>query len=920
MDVMLVLFMLLCSSGLQAEGKHNSAEPDDVRLVGGASRCAGTLEIKHQGDWRPGDDMYFDWTLKTAAVVCRQLGCGSAVSTDRREDSSDRSVWWIRPDCHQLGSTLRECVETRSDASSSNLQIVCSESVRLVNGNSLCSGRVEVKSNQSWTSVCEADFDQQDAEVVCRELGCGAPSVFQGALYGEAEAPMWTREFQCEGSESVLLDCGSSGTVRNKCSPGDAVGLTCSEPGDVRLAGGASNCSGRLEVEYHGDWRPAYDWYWNLKAAAAVCRQLDCGSAASTDRREDSSDRSVFWVSPDCLQSGSTLRECLALRPDTSSSSLQITCSESVRLVNGNSLCSGRVEVKSNQSWSSVCEADFDQQDAEVVCRELGCGAPSVFQGALYGEAEASVWTREFQCEGSESVLLDCGTSGTVRNTCSPGDAVGLTCSEPDDVRLVGASRCAGRLEVKHQGDWRPVDDSHYEWILKAVDAVCRKLGCGVAVSTERKKDSSVKSVWWIRPNCHQTGSTLRECVETKSESSSFSLQITCSESVRLVNGNSLCSGRVEVKSNQSWSSVCEADFDQQDAEVVCRELSCGAPSVFQGALYGEAEASAWTKEFQCEGSESVLQKCRRSGTVRNTCSPGDAVGLTCSEPDDVRLGGGRGRCAGTVEVKHQADWRPVYDRYFDWNLKAAAVVCRQLDCGSAVSTERREDSTEQTVLDVGARCDGSHSALRECVVKMNLHDTFSRLEVICSDLLGQPIISLSSSVDGGLQVLRGSSFSISCSIQSHYPGGSFQLTLTSSNTTHTHTLPAVNYTAHFLFPAAEPTHQGRYICVYHINISSHHFSSESQPLSLTVSGNLSLKLKPAAHVTVLTDGDASAADFIIRLVVLPVVMVSLTTALYFYCKVRPPRGGSQEETRALSRIMIALIGPVLKVCRGKRQ
>ncbi|GLD70748.1 scavenger receptor cysteine-rich type 1 protein M130-like protein [Lates japonicus] len=97
------------------------------------------------------------------------------------------------------------------------------DSVRLVNGTSLCSGRLEVKthqSNQWWSSVCEADFDLQDAEVVCRELGCGAPSVLQGALYGEVEAPMWTKEFQCGGQESALLDCRSSGSARTTCSPG----------------------------------------------------------------------------------------------------------------------------------------------------------------------------------------------------------------------------------------------------------------------------------------------------------------------------------------------------------------------------------------------------------------------------------------------------------------------------------------------------------------------------------------------------------------------------------------------------------------------------------------------------------------------------------------------------------------------------
>ncbi|XP_034721995.1 scavenger receptor cysteine-rich type 1 protein M130-like, partial [Etheostoma cragini] len=126
--------------------------------------------------------------------------------------------------------------------------IISPDSVRLVNGTSLCSGRLEVKTNQStqtWSSVCEQDFDQQDAEVVCRELGCGAPSVLQGALYGDVEPPMRTKEFQCGGHESALLDCRSSGSDRTTCSPGKAVGLTCSEP--VRLVGGASRCAGTLE-------------------------------------------------------------------------------------------------------------------------------------------------------------------------------------------------------------------------------------------------------------------------------------------------------------------------------------------------------------------------------------------------------------------------------------------------------------------------------------------------------------------------------------------------------------------------------------------------------------------------------------------------------------------------------------------------
>ncbi|XP_029923364.1 scavenger receptor cysteine-rich type 1 protein M160-like [Myripristis murdjan] len=764
MDHMLMLLLLLCSSGLQAEEKHVSVEPDDVRLVGGASRCAGRLELKHLGEWRPVVDFNSDWTVKAAAAVCRHLDCGSLVSTERKNASTERSVWRIRSSCLQSGYTLRECGETWSVFHSHSLEITCSESVRLVNGNSLCQGRVEVRSDQSWSSVYEDDFDYYDAEVVCRELGCGPPSVHQGALYGEGEAPTWTKEFQCDGFESSLLDCGSSGSARNTSSPGKAVGLTCSEIDYVKLVGGASRCNGTLEMKQSGQWRPLVDWSfnWNPQATAAVCRELDCGSAVSTQWRKKFEYRNVWKIRPSCLQSGSTLRECVQRSfGESSRYSLEIACSESVRLVNGNSLCSGRVEVKSDQSWSSVCEADFDQQDAQVVCRELGCGAPSVLQGALYGEAEAPMWTKEFQCEGSESSLLDCGSSGSARNTCSPGKAVGLTCSELDDIRLVGGgSRCAGRLELKQHGEWKPVvDKTLYFFSLKTATAVCRELDCGSAVSAGRRQGSPIL-VWFIsKSSCPLSGTALRECIEMRAEYSRYTLEVTCSESVRLVNGNSLCSGRVEVKSDQSWSSVCEADFDQQDAEVVCRELGCGPPSVLQGALYGEAEAPMWTKEFQCEGSESSLLDCRSSGSARNTCSPGKAVGLTCSEPDDIRLVGGASRCNGTLEIKQQGEWRPVTQRD-KWNLKAAAALCRELDCGSVVSAKLKRLSSNRPLWTFQSPCLESGSILRDCVSTSSLSSPLS-LEITCSESVR--LVNGNSLCSGRVEVKSDQSWSSVC-------------------------------------------------------------------------------------------------------------------------------------------------------------
>uniref|UniRef100_A0A671TTR9 SRCR domain-containing protein n=1 Tax=Sparus aurata TaxID=8175 RepID=A0A671TTR9_SPAAU len=250
----------------------------------------------------------------------------------------------------------------------------------------------------------------------------------------------------------------------------------CLEIHDIQLDGGSSRCSGDLQVKSQGVWTKVDDHDWNLKLADAVY---------------------------------------------------------SVRLVNGNSLCSGRLEVKSNQRWSSVCEDDFDQQDAEVVCRELGCGAPSVLQGALYGEVEAPMWTKEFQCGGHESALLDCRTSGSDRNTCSPGKAVGLTCSEPDIVQLLGdLSRCAGELEVKQHGVWRKVDQEKSQWNLKTADAVCRQLDCGSAVSTGPIQSLPPVPVWRINSTCFESGSAVSDCASTTTDYTNYNLEVKCSGNI----------------------------------------------------------------------------------------------------------------------------------------------------------------------------------------------------------------------------------------------------------------------------------------------------------------------------------------------------------------------------------------------------
>ncbi|CAN9504628.1 unnamed protein product [Ophioblennius macclurei] len=496
----------------------------------------------------------------------------------------------------------------------------------------------------------------------------------------------------------------------------------------VRLVGGASACAGTLQVKQEAGWRRVDGDKWSMTLAAAFCERLDCGSAVSVRQMKEASLGPVARVQPECIQSGSALKDCLASRH--SYYHVELTCSNSVRLLNGSSLCSGRLQVRTNpsdQTWSSVCEADLHLKDAEVVCRELGCGAPSVLQGALYGDVQTSRWSPEFQCGGHETALLDCRRSGTARSSCSSGQAAGLTCSEPENqMRLVGgASRCAGTVEVNHLRTWRPAYTAH--WSLKSAAVFCQRLDCGSPLSVEELDEPTEQPVWLIDSDCVHSGSSFSDC--STSESFSQRLKLNCSDTVRLLNGSGLCSGRLQVRTNPSdptWSSVCEADLDLKDAEVVCGELGCGAPSVLQGVLYGDMQTSRWSPEFQCGGHESALLDCRSSGTVRNSCSSGRVAGLTCSEP--LQLVGGAGRCSGTLQVKHQGEWRPGH--VSGWNQQVAAVFCQRLGCGPVDSIDRSFESSTNSVWQVRADRLQAGDDLRDSVTS---RQSAASLKLTCS-------------------------------------------------------------------------------------------------------------------------------------------------------------------------------------------
>uniref|UniRef100_W5K031 SRCR domain-containing protein n=1 Tax=Astyanax mexicanus TaxID=7994 RepID=W5K031_ASTMX len=275
-------------------------------------------------------------------------------------------------------------------------------------------------------------------------------------------------------------------------------------------------------------------------------------------------------------------------------------------------------------------------------------------------------------------------------------------------VRLVdGGSRCTGRVEVLHRGQWGTVCGNN--WDMSDAAVVCRELGCGEAVDAVSEfftfgSESTLmncKSAGWGKHNCDHSTDAGVIC----------SGKNTVNRGVQLV-GGSLCSGRVEVLHGESWVTVCDADFNQQDAEVVCRELGCGSPvEVMGAAAFGRGEGQVWSEELQCRGNESQIHFCPKSSSLKHNCSHDNDVGLMCS----VRLVNGGSRCAGRVEVLHRGEWGTVCGN--KWDMSDAAVVCRELGCGEAVDTfhESHFGPGSGPIWLDNVHCSGSESTLMNC-------------------------------------------------------------------------------------------------------------------------------------------------------------------------------------------------------------
>ena len=101
-----------------------------------------------------------------------------------------------------------------------------------------------------------------------------------------------------------------------------------------------------------------------------------------------------------------------------------------VRLVGGNTISEGRVEIFYKNSWATVCDDGWDNDDASVVCKQLGLGSTGLAIGeAAFGQGTSTILLDQVICSTGQSNIFDCVHNGFENHDCLHREDAGVRCS-----------------------------------------------------------------------------------------------------------------------------------------------------------------------------------------------------------------------------------------------------------------------------------------------------------------------------------------------------------------------------------------------------------------------------------------------------------------------------------------------------------
>ncbi|XP_041712992.1 antigen WC1.1 isoform X1 [Coregonus clupeaformis] len=617
-----------------------------------------------------------------------------------------------------------------------------------------CFGSVHFNHSGTLEAVCSKDWDKNDGQVVCRELGCGeVVSVSSGS---QPQHGRMHDQVDCKGSEASLWHCLANHLESS--TPCKTANVICSGSVKVRLSDGPGRCAGRVEIQYEGKWKSVGESNWKEENSKVMCKELNCGDAVAAPGTDSfiQGNSPVMDIEVTCVSGSTSISSCikptnkLQQQLQQQEKNKMLICQERwVVFLMGDSACSGKVGIEraGKSYWLSGSNDTWDRQTATVVCQQMDCGnATSInFESTSVVNASGTtdLWKYSYKCLPTNKSLFGCERSERLSNhsiasvVCSGSKTVSLK----DDAG--GEGKCWGKVDVCLNGMCGGVCED--AWTEHKSNMLCKAFHCGSAIyplSYLKTKSQSADDKITIG-SVHSTQQTtnISQCNMVKITDGSYCQNkpayVVCSGSVkaRLMYHRDRCSGNVQMFYQGIWRPVCETALQNQDVRnTICREQGCGH-AVKPLSFFGPSPASsdAVVSGLSCSANSSSSAECGVTLTQTNNkqCSFG---GLQCSEWRRMVLKLGKGACEGQVFVYSGAHgWAVSSD---GWTETESKVLCTDLGCGAYINHTTMENAEDHDLW-WGKKysCKGKNNSIWDC----ELNDGPSQnqpLFVKCLDIL----------------------------------------------------------------------------------------------------------------------------------------------------------------------------------------